>query len=442
MQRRALTVPVTTRRPLSTSRIRVVRVIDRLNIGGPSKHVVWLTAGLAAAGFDTELITGTIPAGEGDMTYFARAAGVEPLVIDEMSREIGLRDFVVVAKLLWQFLKLRPDIIHTHKAKAGAVGRVAAMIYKFATPGVLLLRPRRCRVVHTYHGHIFHSYYDRMRTRIFIAIERALTRACTDRVITLSPRQSREISGKYGIGRPEQFRVIPLGFDLDEIRSARSALREELGISDDRVAIGIVGRLCEVKNTEMFLEAAALMLRDPSARVRFVIVGDGHLRKRLEQKSIQLGISEAVAFTGFREDAASIASALDIVALTSLNEGTPLTLIEGMGCGRPVAATEVGGVPDLMGGRLETIDGFTLWDRGVTVASGDIEAFARALRFLVERPQLRIEMGESGRAFVASRLSKERLLRDIGQLYKELAGLRPEIAISSNDSLWSNQTEV
>src|SRR5215471_19322140 len=306
----------------STSRLRVVRIIDRLNVGGPSKHVVWLTAGLNAAGFDTVLITGTIPASEGDMGYFARAAGVEPLVIDELTREIGLRDLVVVAKLLRQFLKLRPDIIHTHKAKAGAVGRVAAMIYRFATPRVLLLRPRRCRVVHTYHGHIFHSYYGRARTSIFIAIERALARACTHRVIALSPGQSREISGQYRIGRPEQFRVIPLGFDLGEIQCARAGLREELGISNDYVAIGIVGRLCEVKNHDMFLEAAARMLRDPLARVRFVIIGDGHLRKRLEQKSVSLGISHAVTFTGFRQDAASISSALDIVALTSLNEGT------------------------------------------------------------------------------------------------------------------------
>jgi glycosyltransferase involved in cell wall biosynthesis len=270
-----------------------------------------------------------------------------------------------------------------------------------------------------------------VRTRFVLAIERALALACTDRVIVLSDQQAREISDKYRIGRPKQFRVIPLGFDLEEVQSAGTCPRKELGISNDQAAIGIVGRLCEIKNHEMFLEAAARMLQDASARVRFVIVGDGHLRKRLEQKSIGLGISEAVVFTGFRQDAATLCGALDVVALTSLNEGTPLSLIEAMCCGRAVAATEVGGVGDLMGGRRDSIDGFTVWDHGVTAPSGDAEAFARALHFLVKHPELRRAMGESGRAFVTARMSKERLLRDIGQLYIELAGLRPEAALSS-----------
>jgi len=390
-----------------------------------------LTAGLNAAGFDTVLITGSTAAGEGDMGYFAKAAGVRPVVIKELSREITPRDVVVVAKLLWQLLKLKPDIVHTHKAKAGAVGRVAATIYKWATPSTLLLRPRRCRILHTYHGHIFHDYYGHVRTRLFVAIERALARACTDRVIVLSEGQSREISGKYRIGRHEQFLVIPLGFDLEEIRSASACLRQELRISEHEAAIGIIGRLCEIKNHEMFLEAASRLLRDPSARMRFVIVGDGHLRNRLEQKSVRLGIADAVSFTGFREDAASISMALDIVALTSLNEGTPLTLIEAMSCERAVAATEVGGVTDLMGRRLDSFDGFTVWDHGVTAPSGDVEAFARALRFLVDRPELRRAMGMSGRDFVTTRMSVDRLLSDIAQLYRELAGPLTEAACPS-----------
>jgi len=180
----------------------------------------------------------------------------------------------------------------------------------------------------------------------------------------------------------------------------------------------------------MFLEAAARMLRETSAPVRFVIVGDGHLRKGLEQQSVRLGISDAVTFTGFRKDAAYISRSLDIVALTSLNEGTPLTLIEGMGCGRAVAATEVGGVADLMGAQRYRIDGFTVCEHGVTAPSGDVGAFARALRFLIDHPDLRRGMGESGREFVCTRMSKERLLRDIGRLYKELADLRSEVSLS------------
>jgi glycosyltransferase involved in cell wall biosynthesis len=365
------------------------------------------------------------------MDYFARAAGVKPIVIHQMSREIGLRDLVVVARLLWRFLKLRPDIIHTHKAKAGAVGRLAAMIYKYATPSIVRLCPRRCRIVHTYHGHVFHGYYGRTASRIFIAIERALARMCTDRVIVLSGQQSREISGRFRVGRPEQFRVIPLGLDLDEVQGGGGrGLRNELGISDKEIAIGIVGRLCEVKNHMLFLDAAARVLREGCA-ARFVVVGDGHLRKQLEQEAMLLGISHAVQFTGFRQDAASLYVELDIVALTSVNEGTPLTLIEAMCSERPIVATEVGGVPDLMGARRHTIDGITIWDHGATVPSGDVAAVARALKFLAERPEVRSKMGKSGRAFVAERMSKKRLLRDIEQLYRELAGLDRRLALQS-----------
>src|SRR2546428_6746837 len=213
-------------------RIRVVRIIDRLNIGGPAKHVTWLTAGLDPERFETTLITGVVPEGEGDMGYFARAAGVKPVLIEEMSRELSLGDVVVILKILRELFRLKPHIVHTHKAKAGAVGRVAAAIYKWLTPSALLLRPRKLAVVHTYHGHIFHSYYGAAKTRLFIAIERALARFCTDRIVAISERQRDEIRGKFKVGRFEQFAVIPLGIDFDEIDSKRGRLRREMGMGD------------------------------------------------------------------------------------------------------------------------------------------------------------------------------------------------------------------
>src|SRR5262245_3628301 len=231
-----------------TEEIRVVRIIDRLNIGGPAKHVTWLTAGLNPEQFETTLITGVVPAGEGDMSYFARAAGVEPLVIKEMSRELGLGDFVVIYKILRELFRLKPDIVHTHKAKAGAVGRVAALIYKWLTPSALWLRPRKLNVVHTYHGHIFHSYYGPAKTRLFIAIERALARFCTNRIVVISEQQRDEICRKFKVGKLEQFRIIPLGIDFSEINSRSGRLREEIGVGVEDALIGIVGRLCEVKN--------------------------------------------------------------------------------------------------------------------------------------------------------------------------------------------------
>lgn len=404
----------------AVARKRVVRIIDRLNIGGPAKHVTWLTAGLNSKKFETTLITGVVPEGEGDMSYFARAAGVEPLVIEQMSRELSLGDIIVIFKILRELFRLKPHIVHTHKAKAGAVGRVAALIYKWLTPSALWLRPRKLGVVHTYHGHIFHSYYGAAKTKLFIAIERALARFCTDRIVVISEQQRDEICRTFKVGSFDQFRIIPLGIDFGEIKPKRGILREELGPGADGALIGIVGRLCEVKNHAMLIESAA-KLRAENLDARFAIVGDGHLRAELEEQAKELGADGRVTFTGFRADAASLYADFDIAALTSLNEGTPLTLIEAMSCGCAVASTEVGGVIDLMGRRLKEHDGFTIWDHGVTAPSRDIGAFTNALRYLIERPGLRLEMGARGREFVTTRLSKERLIGDIERLYCELS---------------------
>jgi glycosyltransferase involved in cell wall biosynthesis len=406
---------------LVKQRIRVVRIIDRLNVGGPAKHVAWLSAGLNPELFETTLITGVAPPGESDMSYFAHAAGVEPLVIPEMSRELSLRDVVVVFKLLREFFRLKPQIIHTHKAKAGAAGRVAAMLYKWLTPSALRLRPRKCHVVHTYHGHIFHSYYGRAKTRLFLAIERALARFSTDRIVTISRQQRDEINLAFKVGRGAQFVVIPLGLDFAEAEDGEPGrFRQELELPLDRHLIGIVGRLCEVKNHEMLLDVAARLKR-AGASAHFAIVGDGHLRPALEARVETLGLNDCVTFTGFREDALSLYADLDIAVLTSLNEGTPLTLIEAMSRGCPVAATEVGGVVDLMGAKRQSVNGFTVWDHGVTAPSRDFVAFSRGLQFLIDRPQLRQEMGDRGQHFVQTRLSKDRLIGDIERLYRELA---------------------
>ena len=408
-------------------RIRVARVIDRLNVGGPAKHVVWLSEGLSTNEFQTLLITGMVPAGEGDMSYFARDHQVDTVVISEMSRELSPRDILVIAKLLFQFLKFRPLVIHTHKAKAGAAGRIAGMLYRWLTPSALLLRPRDCRIVHTYHGHVFHSYYGRLKTRLFVLIERVLAWLCTDQIIVVSEQQRREICDSFRVGRPEQFRVIPLGINFEELSGSRADARTACGVSDNEVAIGIVGRLCEVKNHEMLLDSTAHLvksLKDTDPPIRLLVIGDGHLRTGLESKTRALGLAKNTMFTGFREDATRLYTGLDIVALTSLNEGTPLTLIEAMCCGRVVAATEVGGVVDVMGSRRETIDGFTVWDHGITAPSRDVQAFGRGLQFLIENPELRRQMGERGRAFVRTRLSRNRLVSDIESIYHDLLAVK------------------
>jgi glycosyltransferase involved in cell wall biosynthesis len=422
--------------------VKIVRIIARLNVGGPARHVAWLEAGLRRRGFASVLVAGVVPPGEDDMGYFAAGLGVEPVVIPEMSREISPKDAVTVWKLFRLLRREQPDLVHTHTAKAGTVGRVAGFFYKWLTPSALWGRPRPVRFVHTYHGHIFHSYYGRLKTGLFLFIERALARLVTDRVLVISPQQFEEIHGRFGVGRREQFRVVPLGLDVrafDRWAERRESLRAGWGAGERDILVGIVGRLTEVKNHELFLEAAArcLALRreggaDGGRRIRFVVVGDGHLRPALEARAAELGLSDAVTFAGLRDDPEEFYPALDIVALTSRNEGTPLTLIEAMANARAVAATAVGGVVDLLGAPAagdaheggRGAGGPAAWrvcERGLLVEPGDAEAFARALAHLADSDELRRRLGERGRRFVEESYSVERLLADIERVYGELS---------------------
>ena len=398
---------------------KVVRIIARLNVGGPAKHVVWLTSGLEEAGYRSVLVAGTVPEGEEDMSYFAEQTGVTPLYIPEMSREISLKDAITTWKLFRLLLRERPDIVHTHTAKAGPVGRVAGFLYRWLTPGVLIGRPRPCKFVHTYHGHVFHSYYGRLRTGVFLAIERLLARLVTDRIVVVSEQQRAEINETFRVGRRDFTRVVRLGLDLGifaDHESRRAKFRNELGVDDQTVLVGIVGRLTEIKNHEMFLRSVA---RVNLENVRFVIVGDGSLRESLEREAESLGVKDKVIFAGGRKDPEYFYPALDICALTSRNEGTPLTLIEAMANSRPVISTLVGGVVDLVGNVVE--DGrYKICERGIGVRADDEDAFAAGLGRLIEDRSLREALGRRGYEFVEHNYGKARLLEDIKDLYGQL----------------------
>jgi glycosyltransferase involved in cell wall biosynthesis len=426
--------------------MKIVRVIARLNVGGPARHVAWLTAATRKAGIESLLVAGSVPPGEDDMTYFAIEQGITPVIIPEMSREISPKDVLAVWKLLRLFLRERPDIVHTHTAKAGTVGRVAGWLYRWLTPSTLWNRPRPCHFIHTYHGHIFHSYYGPLKTKFFLAIEKFLAHM-TDRVIVISQRQYQEIHGEFRVGRKEQFAlipegqfvIIPLGLDTHVFANwaeQRHAAREALGVGDTDLAIGIVGRLTAIKNHQMFLDVAARYKQlfqsagtTKQRRVCFIIIGDGELKGELEEQAASQGLQHDVMFTGLRNDPESFYSALDVVALTSLNEGTPLTLIEAMANARPVIATSVGGVVDLLGQCTQPAPeksdaaverGYVVCERGVLVETNDRDNFCQGLNFLIEREDLRREMGERGRAFVEQNYSKERLVADMLALYEQL----------------------
>jgi glycosyltransferase involved in cell wall biosynthesis len=408
--------------------MKIVRVIARLNVGGPARHVVWLTAALNSGAYRSLLVAGSVPEGEEDMSYFAAEMGVAPVAIPEMSREISLRDAVTIWKLYRLFRRERPDIVHTHTAKAGTVGRVAGLLYRWSTLTTLLGRPRKCRFVHTYHGHIFHSYYGRTMTSLFLGIERLLARLATDRILVLSEQQRREIHEDFGVGRASQFRIVPLGLDTSVFAGGaarRSLFRDELGACETDVLVGIVGRLTAIKNHELFLRAAACYKKQHSSRVgkrvRFVVIGDGQLREELVACAEANGLGEDVVFMGSRRDPENFYPALDVVALTSRNEGTPLTLLEAMANARAVVATAVGGVVDLVGaGEGTDAAGFQICSRGIRVRPSDAEAFAAALAAAIEDAEWRQTAGARGREFVNQHYTRKRLCADVTALYAEL----------------------
>jgi glycosyltransferase involved in cell wall biosynthesis len=406
--------------------MKIARIIARLNVGGPARHVIWLTGALQDDRFQSILLTGSVPEGEEDMSWFAAENGVNPRYIPEMSRELSAKDIVSLWKVYREFIREQPSIVHTHTAKAGTIGRVAGFFYRWLTWKTFLGKPRRVKFIHTYHGHVFHSYYGRRKTQFFLFIEKTLARLVSDKIIVISNQQFEEIHQQFGVGRTEQFKVVPLGIDLAHFEKAnekRKLLREEIGVQTGEILVGLVGRLTEIKNHSLFLRVAKLYQESEKRnlpQLRFLIIGDGHLRQSLEKEAAQLGIAGTISFLGNRNDTDIVYSGLDIVALTSQNEGTPLSLIEAMANSRAVISTAVGGVVDLLGTVKEEKAGFTVCERGVRVVPNNVESFFEGLIYLAKDEKLREESGKRGKDFVFSNYSKERLIAEIKGLYCDL----------------------
>ncbi|MBL7132258.1 MAG: glycosyltransferase family 4 protein [Candidatus Omnitrophica bacterium] len=388
-----------------TKKIKVLRIIARLNIGGPAIHTILLTEGLDKHRFETVLVTGTTEKDEGDMFYLAKEKGVRPVIIPELGRTLNIRnDIIAFWKLSSLVKRERPDIIHTHTAKAGALGRLAGLLYKFSSK--LKAQSSKVRLVHTFHGHVLHSYFGRIKSALFIWIERFLA-IFTDKIIAVSENLRRELID-LKIAGPKKIVTIPLGLELE-----RYLKIENNGFGNrDCKLVGIIGRLVPIKNHRMFLDAAK-RLKDSlgfGRLIKFLIVGDGPLRQELESYAEGLGISEDVTFTGWIRDLEKMYSELDIVVLTSLNEGTPLALIEAQAAARPCVATCVGGVTDVI---EEGRSGFL-------VPARDIDKFTEALLKLLSNPDLALSMGRYGRERIKDEFSKTRLFRDIECIYEEI----------------------
>lgn len=384
-------------------KIRVLRIINRFNIGGPTYNATFLTAFLGED-YETKLLGGLPDMGESDSLYILENYGVQPHLIEEMVRLPNLKSDRAAYKKLKEIIReFEPDIVHTHASKAGALGRRAA---------------RACGVpvvVHTFHGHVFHSYFGKFKTQLFKLIERRLAKR-SDAIIAISAIQKHELTAVHGICRPEKVHVIPLGFDLqpfhDKRLSERAQIREKYGIEEDEIAVAIIGRLAPIKNHDMFFDAMEKVLASTKKKIKIFIVGDGSEKTHVEERAAQLNQNNGpiVCLTSWITDIGSFNAGMDIICLTSRNEGTPVSLIEAQAGGVPVVTTDVGGVRDVV------VEGET----GYIVDPGDTEQFATRVLFLIENEKKRAEMSQNGWNFVQEKFHYRTLVGNVRQLYQDL----------------------
>jgi glycosyltransferase involved in cell wall biosynthesis len=382
--------------------VRVLRVFSRLNIGGPSLHVILLSAGLRPLGYETRLVVGRESRREGNMLALAAEKNVTCEAMAGLGREIApLQDLRALVGLFRLMKAWRPEIVHTHTAKAGLLGRLAARAARVPT------------VVHTYHGHVLRGYFSPGKTAFFRWVETRLA-PLADAVVTVSQTLGEDLVA-LGVAGAAKIRVIPLGVELDQLTRAlpRGVLRAEAQVPDAVPFVGMVGRLVPIKDVPTFLRAARLV-RESKPAARFALVGDGEERPALEALSRDLGVDGAVTFFGWRQDLAAVYGDLDVVVNASRNEGTPVSLIEALAAGKPVVATRVGGTPDLLGGG----------EHGLLVPPAEPAALAAAILQTIEESEAALRRARAGREHVLARHSSDRLVRDVDALYRELRAAR------------------
>lgn len=392
--------------PGSDEPIRILRVIARLNMGGPAIHVSSLAAGLEPRGYETTLVAGSLARGEDSMAFLAERLDIPVRTIPELQREVSPIDDARSVRRMREIIReLRPHILHTHTAKAGAIARAAALVSGAARPAIL---------VHTFHGHVLKGYFDPVRTAFFKEVERSLARV-TDALVAVSPEVRDELVAA-GIAPREKFSVIRLGIPLEErLGDATAGLdyRRLYGISESAFVVGWVGRMTDVKDTDAVLEIVGAA-RDRGLEAVLVMVGDGPDRVRLEQLAHDIGIARSTFFVGYQPEVAGYYRLFDAFLLPSVNEGTPVSAIEALASGTPVVATRVGGVPDVV---RDGEDGFLF-------EPGDTDDAAERLALLASDATLRSALGASGRERVLRRYSVSRLVEDVDRLYRSLLSER------------------
>ncbi len=389
--------------------IRLVRVIARLNIGGPAIQAITLTKLLEERGYRTRLVRGSEGEDEGTMDYLADQLGVSPTLIRSIRREPGPGDF----DGLWRLARIvrgdRPHVVHTHAAKAGTLGRLATVL---AFP----LASRRPVLIHTFHGHSLTGYFDSRTARAFLEIERWLARR-TEALVAVSDEVRNDLI-RLGVAGSERFTVIPLGFDLarftedDGREHRRAAVREQWGVAPDAEVVTLIARLVPIKRVDRFLRIALTLADRPG--VRFVIIGDGELRHALVDSHEARALGDKLVWAGFRRDMPDVCFASDVIMLTSDNEGTPVSLIEAQAAAVPVVGTDVGGV------RSAVRDGET----GLLAAPDDEEGLASATAAILDDRELASRLGSAGRTYAQRSFGIERLVDDHDGLYRALLARR------------------
>jgi glycosyltransferase involved in cell wall biosynthesis len=384
--------------------IRVIRAIGRLNVGGPSIQAITLTRHLEPLGYDTTLVRGVEGPREGSMDDLARELGVRPRLIGDLRRSLGPRDLVALVRMTRLLRDIRPHIVHTHAAKAGAVGRMACMLAGDWAPPIR---------VHTFHGHVLSEYFSPTTSALFRGIERGLARRTT-RLIAVSDEVRADLL-RLSIAPLDKIEVVRLGLDLDRFRLSvdderreRARVRAELGLPFGAGVVLLVARLVQIKRVDRFLRIAARVASRTDAF--FVIVGDGDLSEELHRSGEAQALGARLTWAGMRSDMPALMAAADVVVLTSDNEGTPVSLIEAHASGRPAVSSGVGGVSSVV------VDQAT----GYVVPRGDEERFSDRVIALLQDGALARRLGQTGRGHVHKRFALDRLVRDIDGLYRGL----------------------
>lgn len=387
---------------------KVLRIINRLNLGGPTYNAAYLSKFLAPE-FETLLVAGMKDESEASSEFIVEQMGLKPVYIKDMHREINpIIDYSAYRQIKKIIDEFKPDIVHTHAAKSGTLGRLAA--YHAGVPVIL----------HTFHGHVFHSYFNPIKTRIFLEIERYLaTKSST--IIAISNKQKEELCYEYKIAPENKFSVVPLGFDLERFffdkETKRNAFRNKYGLKENNIAVGIIGRLVPVKNHSLYLKAIKMAIEKNPA-IKGIIIGDGESRDQIENEAKELGLAISyesaqngdVLFTSWIKEIDQALPGLDIVALTSHNEGTPVSLIEAQAAGVPIVSTRVGGIEDIV---MEQ-------ETALLSGPGDSKKLAENILTLSIDINLRDEMSKKGKNHVSNKFTYNRLVEDMRFLYRNL----------------------